>query len=122
VRAKGFGRPKVLPRRMCRVRGWPTAADRRPAREGPLTGPALTLPSGLLAAAPDPGQTSELRSTTAAIQLTADIRKAVNMIAGVVRESARGPPAWDDAPEAMPDWDLLKQREPNCEFDQRVAW
>jgi hypothetical protein len=35
---------------------------------------------------------------------------------------ARGPPAWDDAPEPMPDWDLLQQPEPDFEFDQRVAW
>ncbi len=33
---------------------------------------------------------------------------------------ARGPPAWDDAPE--PDWDYLQQPEPDFEFDQRVAW
>jgi hypothetical protein len=35
---------------------------------------------------------------------------------------ARGPPAWDDAPESMPDWDLLGQPEPEVEFDQRIAW
>ena len=35
---------------------------------------------------------------------------------------ARGPPAWADAPEPMPDWDLLQQPEPDCELDQRVAW
>jgi hypothetical protein len=34
---------------------------------------------------------------------------------------ARGPPAWDDAPEPLPDWDLLKQPEPDVEFDQRIA-
>uniref|UniRef100_UPI0002D9D72B IS91 family transposase n=1 Tax=Thiorhodovibrio frisius TaxID=631362 RepID=UPI0002D9D72B len=33
---------------------------------------------------------------------------------------ARGPPA--EAPEPMPDWDLLQQPEPDFEFDQRVAW
>jgi hypothetical protein len=33
---------------------------------------------------------------------------------------ARGPPAWNDAPE--PDWDYLQQPEPDFEFDQRVAW
>jgi hypothetical protein len=32
------------------------------------------------------------------------------------------PPAWDDAAEPMPDWDLLAQPEPNIEFDQRVSW
>jgi hypothetical protein len=26
---------------------------------------------------------------------------------------ARGPPAWDEAPEPMPDWDLLQQPEPD---------
>ena len=35
---------------------------------------------------------------------------------------ARGPPAWDEAPEPMPDWDLLQQPEFDFEFDQRVAW
>jgi len=35
---------------------------------------------------------------------------------------ARGPPAWDDAPEPMPDWDLLQQPDPDFEFDQRMAW
>ncbi len=35
---------------------------------------------------------------------------------------ARGPPAWEDAPQPMPDWDLLGQPEPDFEFDQRVAW
>jgi hypothetical protein len=33
-----------------------------------------------------------------------------------------GPPAWDDAPELLPDWDLVKQPEPDVEFDQRVNW
>jgi hypothetical protein len=36
--------------------------------------------------------------------------------------SARGPPAWDDAPEPAPDWDLLQQPESDFEFDQRIAW
>jgi hypothetical protein len=35
---------------------------------------------------------------------------------------ARGPPAWDDAPEPMPEWDLLAQPAPDFEFDQRVSW
>jgi len=35
---------------------------------------------------------------------------------------ARGPPAWDDAPEPVPDWDLLKQPESDVEFDQRMTW
>ncbi|WPL14899.1 Putative transposase [Thiorhodovibrio litoralis] len=35
---------------------------------------------------------------------------------------ARGPPAWDDAPEPAPDWDDFAQPEPEFEFDQRVAW
>jgi len=34
----------------------------------------------------------------------------------------RGPPARDDAPEPMPDWDLFGQSEPDFEFDQRIAW
>ena len=35
---------------------------------------------------------------------------------------ARGPPAWDDAPEPTPDWDLFGESEPDVEFDQRIAW
>jgi hypothetical protein len=35
---------------------------------------------------------------------------------------ARGPPAWDDAPEPAPDWDPLQQPESDFEFDQRIAW
>jgi hypothetical protein len=35
---------------------------------------------------------------------------------------ARGPPAREDAPEPMPAWDLLGQREPDVAFDQRIAW
>jgi hypothetical protein len=35
---------------------------------------------------------------------------------------ARGPPAWDDAPEPAPDWDILQQPESDFEFDQRIAW
>lgn len=33
---------------------------------------------------------------------------------------ARGPPAWDEAPEPMPDGDLLQQ--PDFGFDQRASW
>jgi hypothetical protein len=36
--------------------------------------------------------------------------------------SAAHPPAWDEAPEPMPDWDLLGQPEPGFAFDQRVCW
>ena len=35
---------------------------------------------------------------------------------------ARGPPGWDDDVGPMPDWDILKQPEPDVEFDQRVSW
>jgi len=37
---------------------------------------------------------------------------------------AHGPPAWDEAPEAGPNWDLLARPEPDPEpeFDQRIAW
>lgn len=35
---------------------------------------------------------------------------------------ARGPPAWNDAPEPMSDWDLLGQPEPDFAFDPRIAW
>ena len=34
----------------------------------------------------------------------------------------RGPPAWDDTPESLPDWDLPQQPESDFEFDQRVSW
>ena len=30
---------------------------------------------------------------------------------------ARGPSAWEDTPEPMPDWDLLGQPEPDFAFD-----
>ena len=35
---------------------------------------------------------------------------------------ARAPPAWDDAPEPMPDWDVFAQPAPDFEFDQRIVW
>jgi hypothetical protein len=35
---------------------------------------------------------------------------------------AAHPSALDDAPEPMLEWDLLKQPEPDSEFDQRIAW
>ncbi len=35
---------------------------------------------------------------------------------------AHGLPAWEDAPEPMPDWDLLRQPGPDVAFDQRIAW
>ncbi len=35
---------------------------------------------------------------------------------------ARRPPDGDDAYESVPDWDLLKQTEPDFEFDRRVSW
>jgi hypothetical protein len=41
----------------------------------------------------------------------------------VVRcSNAAHPPAWDDAPEPMPQWNLLAQPAPDFEFDQRVSW
>jgi len=35
---------------------------------------------------------------------------------------ARGPPAWDDGTELVPNWDLFGQHERDVEFDQRVSW
>jgi len=35
---------------------------------------------------------------------------------------AAHPPAWEDAPEPIPDWARIGQPEPDFEFDQRVAW
>jgi hypothetical protein len=34
---------------------------------------------------------------------------------------AAHPPAWDDAPEPVPDWDLLGQPAPELEYDQRIS-
>jgi hypothetical protein len=34
---------------------------------------------------------------------------------------ARGPPAWEYAPEPVPDSDCREQPEPDFAFDQRVA-
>jgi hypothetical protein len=36
--------------------------------------------------------------------------------------SAAHPPAWGDDPGPMPHWDLVKQPEPDFEFDQRISW
>ena len=36
--------------------------------------------------------------------------------------TARGPPAWEDVPEPMHNWDLLGQPAPEFEFDQRISW
>jgi len=33
---------------------------------------------------------------------------------------AAHPPAWDEAPEPVLDWDLIAQ--PELEFDQRITW
>ena len=62
----------------------------------------------------------------ALITETAPVRRILNQI-GEPSEPprispARGPPAWEDAPEPMPDWDLLGQPAPDVEFDQRIAW
>jgi hypothetical protein len=35
---------------------------------------------------------------------------------------ARGPPAWDDLLEPLPDWDALAPPAPEFEFDQRISW
>lgn len=35
---------------------------------------------------------------------------------------ARRPSTWDHGPELVPDWDILRQPEPDFEFDQRVSW
>ena len=61
-----FGASKVVPfpqqralhdRPAC-VCSWPSAAERRPAREGPLADPLLTSPGWRLAGGPDPLRTS----------------------------------------------------------------
>jgi hypothetical protein len=41
---------------------------------------------------------------------------------GVRCPIAGQPPAWEDAPKAVPDWNLFGQPKPDVEFDQRVAW
>jgi hypothetical protein len=35
---------------------------------------------------------------------------------------ARGPPAWDDAPEPLPSWDLVAQPDTGFELDPRLSW
>jgi hypothetical protein len=35
---------------------------------------------------------------------------------------ARGPPAWDDLLEPLPDWDALAQPAPELELDRRISW
>ena len=95
--------------------------------------------SPLAKRAPDPEEISERSIATAALYPRADLKTVaafVSVAAPVERilthigESqrpppiapARGPPAWADATEAMPDWDLLGQSEPDFEFDQRIGW
>ena len=60
--------------------------------------------------------------TTAAVHPSADIAKVTSCLTEIRIAPARGPPAWDDAPEPLPDCDLLGQPEPDFEFDQRIAW
>jgi len=36
--------------------------------------------------------------------------------------AVRGPPAWENAPEPAPDWDLFGPPEPDVELDQLIAW
>ena len=35
---------------------------------------------------------------------------------------ARGPPAWEEEPVQLPDWEAIAQPEPGYVFDQRVQW
>jgi hypothetical protein len=35
---------------------------------------------------------------------------------------ARGPLAWDEGTELVPDWTLFGKPMPDFNFDQRVAW
>ena len=35
---------------------------------------------------------------------------------------AAHPPAWGDAPELVPDWELLGQPAPEFECDKRISW
>jgi hypothetical protein len=41
---------------------------------------------------------------------------------GVRCSIAAHPPAWDDDPEPMPDWDFIAQPDTGFEFDPRVTW
>jgi hypothetical protein len=52
----------------------------------------------------------------------ADIASVIFCITEFFDRHACGPPARDDAPEPVRDWDLLGQPEPDVEFDQRVSW
>ncbi len=46
------------------------------------------------------------------------IADVASVVAFITAPSCR-PPAWEDTPEPVPDWDLLGQREFDFEFDQR---
>ena len=35
---------------------------------------------------------------------------------------ARGPPAWDEGIEPLPDWDAVAQPEPEYQFDHTIDW
>jgi hypothetical protein len=56
------------------------------------------------------------------MRTTADIGRVCFETTEVPDHPRPRPSAWDDAPEPMPDWDLLQQPESDFEFDQRIAW
>lgn len=87
----------------------------------------------------DPDLTAPLRPAAVTVQATADVAPIVAFItvASPVQRiltrlgepakppriaPARGPPAWGDLLEPLPDWDTLAQPAPELEFDQRLFW
>jgi len=51
----------------------------------------------------------------AALSCSAWVPARTILVRSFAAISAAHPPAWDEAPEPMPDWDLLQQPEPDVE-------
>jgi hypothetical protein len=83
------------------------------ARINPISGPVgeATVPPPIARARPGTAETCSAWVPARTI-LGSGVRCSVTF----------QPPAWDDDPGPMPDWDLLGQPEPDVEFDQRVSW
>jgi hypothetical protein len=68
----------------------------------------------------------DAKTSAALITDAAPIEQILNHIGEPSRPPpiapARGPPGWGDAPQPVPDWDLLGQPESDFEFHQRVSW
>jgi hypothetical protein len=55
----------------------------------------------------------------AVIQPKSDGSRVVLIFADV---AVHRPPAWEDAPAPILDWNLFGKPEPDSEFGQRIAW